>query len=353
MSLSLSKRISFILITGLLSVLIIEGIIRLIPEKKQVVPPTINQFDERLGWALKPHSQATGWVGTEKIEYRINSKGLRDGEINYEKPAGTFRIVVIGDSNTFGYGVPIEKHFTSLLEGYFKDVEVINMGVNAYGVDQELIFLRLEGFRYKPDLVLAYVPHYEDHRHMHTYRFGSKKPRFILTEGKLVLTNYPVEDSFAHTSALRKTHWWFIKHSKAYTTLRNSIQYFINREKPELQKQKVEQQDKKSMKDENFEKELYTLGDELIHEMHIESIKHAAGFVLVTRMKRLHDVALKKQMISLDVSNSLNNSEFALPKPYGHINECGNGVLAYKIANFLQENNLIPQKYFITRLSDK
>lgn len=341
------------MITGLISVLFIEGVLRLIPEKKHVVPPTINQFDERLGWSLKPHSQATGWVGTEKIEYRINSKGLRDDETNYEKPEGTFRIVVIGDSNTFGYGVPIEKHFTSLLEGYFKDVEVINMGVNAYGVDQELIFLRSEGFRYKPDLVLAYVPHYEDHRHMHTNRFGSDKPRFILTEGKLVLTNFPVEDPFAHISALRKIHWWFINHIKTYKILRDSILHLTNREKTELQKQKVKQQDMKNMEDENFEKELFTLGDELIHEMHIESIKHGAGFVLVTRMKRLHDVAMKKQMISLDVSDPLNNHKFALPKPYGHINECGNGVLAYEIAKFLQENNLIPQKYFITALSNR
>ncbi len=68
------------------------------------------------------------------VEYRINSKGLRDNETTYDKPEGVFRIVVIGDSNTFGVGVPIEKHFTRLLEGYFRDLEVINLGVGGFGM---------------------------------------------------------------------------------------------------------------------------------------------------------------------------------------------------------------------------
>jgi hypothetical protein len=72
-----------------------------------------------LGWSLRPFSHGTSNRTGYDIEYRINSKGLRDEETTYEKPEGSFRIVLLGDSRTFGFGVPIEKHFSTLLEGYF------------------------------------------------------------------------------------------------------------------------------------------------------------------------------------------------------------------------------------------
>ena len=161
------------------------------PGVEAVVPREIGQFDPLLGWALKPGSHAVSHrIG--EIEYRINSKGLRDDEHEYEKAAGKKRIVIIGDSRTFGYGVRIEKHFTRLLEGYCTETEVINFGVPGYGVDQELLALKAEGFKYDPDLVIAYVAHYGNHRHMHTTRWGKNKPKFELRDS-LVLTNQPVE----------------------------------------------------------------------------------------------------------------------------------------------------------------
>ena len=98
------------------------------------------------------------------------------------------------------------------------------MGVGGFGVDQELLTLRSEGFRYEPDLVLAYVAHYGDHRHMYTERFGKQKPRFVLIDGELILTNSPVVDSSSFPrSTLRKIHRWFLKHSNAYATLRDGL----------------------------------------------------------------------------------------------------------------------------------
>ena len=79
-----------------------------------------------------------------------------------------------------GYGVPIEQHFSKLLEGYFRDVEVINMGVSGYGVDQELLALRNEGVRYHPDVVIAYVAHFGDQRHMYADRWGKPQPEASL-----------------------------------------------------------------------------------------------------------------------------------------------------------------------------
>lgn len=341
---TLRKKIFFIFIIVLLGAISLEGATRLFlsVKKSQVAVPghVIGEFNELLGWSLKPLSHGISNRTGYEIEYRINSKGLRDGETSYEKPKCTFRIVLIGDSLTFGFGVPIEKHFSTLLEGYFKDVEVINMGVGGFGVDQLLLYLRQEGFRYEPDLVLAYVAHYAGHRHMRTESFGKKKPRFVLIDGELVLTNSPVLDS---SLPLQKFDSWFVRHSKVYKLFRNRLVGLISQQKhvtPIIRKQ----QDEKNSEDEAFRKESYDLGEAIIFAMHEESSKHGATFVLVTQIEELNAAAQEKQILSLDVSRSLSNYKFPLPDNLKHINESGNGVLAWEIAKFLQTNQLIPKK---------
>jgi hypothetical protein len=333
-----------IIVVVFFGALFLEGAARLYVSIKGVdpaVPGGIGQFDEILGWSLKPLSRATSNRTGYKIEYHINSKGLRDDETAYEKPEGKFRIVLVGDSRTFGFGVPIEKHFSTLLEGYFKNVEAINMGVGGFGVDQELLSLRSEGFRYAPDLVLAYVAHYGEHRHMHAERFGKKKPRFLLIDGKLALTNSPVVDS---QNTLRKIDAWFERNSKAYGILYNRLVGLISQTQLSSK-----QQDEQNSKDEAFQKELHALGAAIIYAMHEDSSKQGAIFVLVTQVEALHQATLDKQILSLDVSRPLSNNKFSLPDDLGHINEAGNGVLAWEIANFLETNRLIPVKHLQDR----
>ncbi len=98
------------------------------------------------------------------VPVQINSKGLRDYEYTYEKPVGTYRILVLGDSITFGWGVAFEKTFPKLLEAMLRErnnqtrkyttVEVINAGIGNYNTRQELASLRKEGMKYEPDEVL-------------------------------------------------------------------------------------------------------------------------------------------------------------------------------------------------------
>jgi hypothetical protein len=309
------------------------------PDSEPVVPFNIGQFNEKLGWSLKPDSYGTSMRTGYKIEYRINSKGLRDDETEYKKPPGKFRIILIGDSSTFGFGVPIEKHFSTSLEGYFKDVEIINMGVSGFGIDQELIFLQIEGFRYQPDLVMAYVPHFKDHRHMHTIRWGKRKPRFLLTDGKLVLTNSPL--STEESSIFRRIHRWFSRYSKVYEILRNGIVGLVKQGSSNSPREQREQ-DNKNARDEFFRKELFELGEAIIYSMHQESLKNGANFVLVSRFRKLFDVALKRGIISFDVTEPIDNSKFYSLR---HINESGNGVLAWEIAKFLKKTQLIPDRH--------
>ena len=63
--------------------------------------------------------------------------------------------VHVNDDETLG------EQLRSLLQSQMdRPVEVINAGVSGFGTDQELLWLREEGVKYAPDLVLlAVYPH--------------------------------------------------------------------------------------------------------------------------------------------------------------------------------------------------
>lgn len=101
-----------------------------------------------------------GWFAG--VPVRINSLGFRDWrEYATEKRPGTFRILVLGDSVTFGHGTLDETTYPYLLEQRLKqwrpDVgwEVWNLGVPGYNTAQELAYLQEVGPRYAPDLVIV------------------------------------------------------------------------------------------------------------------------------------------------------------------------------------------------------
>ncbi len=111
--------------------------------------------DDVLGWRLIPNARKLYRNETQPYLVQINSKGFRDVEHSYEKPAGVFRILAIGDSFVFGAGgVEPANRFTDILAKSAKNVELINTGVPGYGADQEYLFLKTEGLKYHPDLVL-------------------------------------------------------------------------------------------------------------------------------------------------------------------------------------------------------
>ncbi|HTL48895.1 MAG TPA: GDSL-type esterase/lipase family protein [Verrucomicrobiae bacterium] len=88
----------------------------------------------------------------------ISPQGLRDRVFEIPKPAGTFRILALGDSVTYGLFVPAEKSFPKQLERVLKEnhprLEVMNAGVNGYSTYNEAGFYQALGASFAPDLVL-------------------------------------------------------------------------------------------------------------------------------------------------------------------------------------------------------
>jgi hypothetical protein len=90
-----------------------------------------------------------------------NSHGLRDAEYDYDKPAGVVRIVALGDSSLFGWGVRAEDSTTEVLENMLKTTnglpptEVLNFSVPGYNTAIEADVFIAKALRYDPDIVLV------------------------------------------------------------------------------------------------------------------------------------------------------------------------------------------------------
>ena len=92
------------------------------------------------------------------VEYAVNSDGFRDAPRAQRKPAGALRILVLGDSVAFGFGVAQEESFPAQLEARLARggrAEVLNFGVGGYNPYTEAALLADRGLSFEPDLVLV------------------------------------------------------------------------------------------------------------------------------------------------------------------------------------------------------
>jgi lysophospholipase L1-like esterase len=115
--------------------------------------------DPLIGHAHRPNSAAR-LMG---VDVRINSKGLREREIPYERTGGTLRILMLGDSLTEGWGVAFDDTFSKRIERLYAArgiaAEVINAGVGNYNTVMEANYFLAEGRKFRPDIVvLNYFP---------------------------------------------------------------------------------------------------------------------------------------------------------------------------------------------------
>jgi hypothetical protein len=92
----------------------------------------------------------------------INSDGLHDNEYSKRKEPDTFRIVGLGDSSLFGWGVPFEDSALKVLERRLNEksqgrkFEVINFAVPGYNTAIEAETFVQRSLDYSPDLVILH-----------------------------------------------------------------------------------------------------------------------------------------------------------------------------------------------------
>ncbi len=152
-----------------------------------------HQYSPTRGWSIAPNQRDVHCMPTQPDKYlNTNSHGLRGRrEFDYARSAGHKRILVFGDSFTFGEEVSDNETYLAYLAEQFPEAEILNFGVRGYGYGQMLLYLKEEGVKYHPDLVLLAFNKLDLSRDRLAFR-DAAKPRFALSEGRLQVENTPV-----------------------------------------------------------------------------------------------------------------------------------------------------------------
>jgi hypothetical protein len=146
----------------------------------------------------RPPCEQQYWMPNPTDEFhvlvRFNNFGLHAPSYTLQKPSGVYRVLIVGDSFPQAMQVTHEQAFPQLLQARLtrdlgRPVEVINLSVDGYGTDLELLVYATLGWQFQPDLVLLSIYTGNDLQDnqidLETRRYGypSNRPFFTLTGG--------------------------------------------------------------------------------------------------------------------------------------------------------------------------
>jgi len=140
---------------------------------------------------------------SEEDIYLSSVEGIRSPRVGmaFSAASALHRIAIVGDSFTFGLEVRYEETWGHQLEvALGHDYQVLNFGVDGYGVDQAYLRYERDVLPWKPDIVILGLINDDVRRTMGVYGFltfpGAEipfpKPRFVMKGQKLSLLNLPL-----------------------------------------------------------------------------------------------------------------------------------------------------------------
>jgi hypothetical protein len=147
----------------LAGLLVLEGVSRaLLTAQADLTPeqPDWYRYTPDLGWERRPHFK--GLVAGEVHRHEparylreFDAQGFFAVDTAQIGPTTRKRILAIGDSNTFGWGVPTRNAYPEVLDELRADADVINLGVSGYTSLQGYASLIKHFDRVRPDVVIA------------------------------------------------------------------------------------------------------------------------------------------------------------------------------------------------------
>lgn len=150
---------------GLCAALVVEAGLKVIAATPlwrvlPVIEPILGQPDPQTGYVFTPGVSGI-WTRENRVPVKISDLGLRGpAGITQEKPPGTRRIALLGDSVAEALQVDYADTFGTLLQdrlnsGGSPGAEVINLAMSGNGPLRQLIRLEQHGYSFDPDIVLS------------------------------------------------------------------------------------------------------------------------------------------------------------------------------------------------------
>lgn len=222
-------RLAAVLVSCLIGLLLLEVGIRLLLPASQwrYRDSTMDaRPDARMGWVLRPNQDVTttaeqGW----SVRFRTNADGLTPVTARREKPPGTVRIMLFGDSTVLGRSVPpeatVHADLRRLLERRGHRVDVVNAGVEGYSTDQALLQIERLIPLYRPDIVAYSLCDNDFGGNAEGEAYGVVKPRFVLSaEGRLTLVPPDPGRLRAEIPTFGGGRWKWLQFSALYRVVR-------------------------------------------------------------------------------------------------------------------------------------
>jgi lysophospholipase L1-like esterase len=213
----------------LFALLVAEFTLRWVrPQLFEVSPQGLFVADPDVGYVLAPGFD--GWLRRAefRMRVRVGASGLRGHDPRPHR-SNTVRIVCLGDSFTWGFGVGDDQAYPAQLEKLLAhrhpelDVQVLNAGVFGYGTSEELEFLKTRGALLDPDLVIVQFLPENDFTENRT----PARARLDVREGRLVTRPgfAPEASTFIFWRALD----WIKNHSHLAYLFSNRLGYLAMR----------------------------------------------------------------------------------------------------------------------------
>jgi hypothetical protein len=147
--------------------------------------------DTQTGWSNAPNLLTTRINATgEEWSVRTDQNGQR---LIAQNPRARHRILILGDSLSFGEGIEIEDRFDVKMLSSLPDARVVNTGTMGYGTDQEYVAFR--NWRHlleSGDIVLIVLNQSDYFDVLRRRFFGRAKPYFEKVDGSYVLRPPPI-----------------------------------------------------------------------------------------------------------------------------------------------------------------
>ncbi len=168
--------------------------------------------------------------GEYDVRVTTNAVGLRGPrEYPVARTPGTRRILLLGDSFTFGFGVEDDEVVSAALEHRLNatapanGAEVINMAVSGFGQAEELVTWQARGRQYRPDVVVILYFDNDIGNNAVAGLFAVQADGAVIRTGAEYLPGARLQESLYAIPPLR----WLFEHSAAWNLIRNRLSELV------------------------------------------------------------------------------------------------------------------------------
>jgi lysophospholipase L1-like esterase len=224
-------NISIVLISVFLTVLVLELVLRAVykfkfsPRGLARIPVAKTyklSENKNLLYELLPDSKARN----RGVDFVINSFGFRDKEYQ-KKKVSKIRLIFVGDSITYGWGIPLKHTYHKRLERRFHarghDVDIMGMGVVGYNTIQQYHLIKEKTLDFNADMIILQIAMNDFERTLRIRAFEEGKKLSVSP-----LHDYSIPFIIKRT---RLTHF-FMKNSHLFKFINLKLYWIKNKRNP-------------------------------------------------------------------------------------------------------------------------